>query len=138
VHKYRAGRVSETSSGPFAEAVGRLPASIDDALADADFRTATAAIGAAVEEGNRLIETVRPWELFRAEQSGDAAAATRLDGLLAELVAGCRELAREIGPFVPAFAARLGIQLGAGDRVGPPEPAFPRLELPAAEPILSR
>jgi methionyl-tRNA synthetase len=131
VHKYRAGRVPETSTGPFAEAVGRLPAVIDTALADADFRAATAAICAAVEDGNRLIETVRPWELYRAEQSGDAAAAARLDELLAELVAGCRELAREIGPFVPAFADRLRIQLGAGDRVGTPEPAFPRLESPA-------
>jgi methionyl-tRNA synthetase len=133
VQKYRGGGVPAVRvSGPFARTVGELPDAIDRALADGDFRTATAAFDTVVEEGNRLIEARRPWELYRAERAGDSAAGEQLDELLAELVAGVRVLAREAGPFVPALAGRLRDQLGAGDRVGTPAPAFPRIELTSA------
>ncbi len=65
---------------------------------------------------NRSIEAERPWE--RPE---------RLDTVLAGLVHACRTLAYEVQPFLPAGAARLLDQLGTGDRVGTPRPAFPRL-----------
>lgn len=121
VRKYRGGRVPAGSVGPFAAAAQKLPARIDEALESVDFRAATAAISATVEEGNRLVEAARPWELHK---SGDDA---QLDALLGELVAGCRVLAHEASPFIPAGAARLAAQLGDGDTVDKPHPAFPRI-----------
>jgi methionyl-tRNA synthetase len=129
VAKYRGGRVpAVVADGPFCRAAAELPGQIDAALGELDFRAAAAAIGAAVEEGNRLIESAKPWELRRAELAGDTAAATRLDELLAELVAGCRVLADEVSPFIPDGAARLAEQLSTGNAVGKAHPAFPRLE----------
>ena len=49
------------------------------ALADFDFRQATAAVWAIADEANRFINRVRPWELARAERDGGTASA-----------AGCR------------------------------------------------
>jgi methionyl-tRNA synthetase len=121
VRKYRDGRVPVGSVGPFAAATKELPDRIDEALTAVDFRAATAAIGSAVEEGNRLVEAARPWELHK---SGENA---RLDELLGELVAGCRVLAHEARPFIPAGAARLAEQLGTGGSANEPHPTFPRI-----------
>jgi methionyl-tRNA synthetase len=121
VRKYRGGRVPEGSVGPFAAATEELPGRIDDALKSVDFRVATAAITAAVEDGNRLVESTRPWELYKNGEND------RLDELLGELVAGCRVLAHEAQPFIPAGAARLAEQLGTGDSVDKPRPTFPRI-----------
>ena len=82
-----------------------------------------------MEEGNRLAEAKRPWELARAQCARDAAAGQRLDAVLAELVAACRVLARELAPFLPGGAARLHGQVLTGDRVAPPAPVFPRIGL---------
>jgi methionyl-tRNA synthetase len=131
VAKYRNGIVPPaTPDGPFLDVALALPDRIDAALRELDFRAATSAINGAVEEGNRLIESEKPWELRRAEQNGDVAASTRLDELLAQLVAGCRVLAAEVSPFIPDGASRLAEQLGTGDAVAKPHPTFPRLELP--------
>jgi methionyl-tRNA synthetase len=131
VHAYRAGRVGAAADGQasaLAAACHGLPGRIDAALARFDFRSAAAALTSVVEEGNRFAETERPWELARAERAGDPAAGQRLDAVLAELVAGCRVLARELAPFLPGGAARLRGQLRSGGRVAPPVPVFPRLE----------
>jgi methionyl-tRNA synthetase len=121
VHRFRGGTV------PAAAGVlptPDLPAAVDRALAVFDLRAATGAIWAAVAAGNRLVEEARPWELAKREQAGDPAVA--LDTVLATLVASCRAVVRELGPFLPAGAARLAAQLGDGDRVGAPDPVFPR------------
>jgi methionyl-tRNA synthetase len=126
VHKYRAGRVPAAALIPaVAKACAELPARIDRALADFDLRAATGALWSLVDEGNRLVEAQRPWELAR---SGEAAAAARLDAVLATLVAACRVVATELQPFLPASARRLLDQLSSGDHVGHPRPAFPRLK----------
>ncbi|WSG47949.1 class I tRNA ligase family protein [Dactylosporangium sp. NBC_01737] len=117
VQRYRGGVVpSATSPGAAA-----LPAAVDRALAVFDLRAATDAIWAAVAAGNRLVEETRPWELARRGQAGE------LDTVLSDLVALCRVVTRELGPFLPAGAARLAAQLGDGALVGTPSPVFPRL-----------
>jgi methionyl-tRNA synthetase len=136
VHRYRDGRVAapggSTSGTALAGALSELPGRIDRALDDFDFRSATGALSSVVDEGNRLVDAERPWELAGAQRSGDATAAGRLDDVLALLVHACRVVAIELEPFIPTGAARLRSQLLSGDRVGRPEPAFPRLD-----PVLS-
>ncbi|MEV4508968.1 methionine--tRNA ligase [Dactylosporangium sp. NPDC049525] len=130
VHRYRGGTVpSAAGADPALAGVGTDPAlagAVDRALAGFDFRAATDAIWAAVAAGNRLVEEARPWELAKREQAGDTAAGAELDTVLATLVASCRAVTRELAPFLPAGAARLAAQLGDGEKVGTPEPVFPR------------
>jgi methionyl-tRNA synthetase len=115
VHRYRSGVVPGSGA-----VVAGLSSAVDRALARFDFRAATEALCAAVADGNRLVEATRPWEL--AKQGRDA----ELDTVLADLVAICRAVTRELAPFLPSGAARLAAQLGEGDRVGLPDPVFPR------------
>jgi methionyl-tRNA synthetase len=139
VHRYRDGRVP-AAGGPapagerLAAACERAPAEVDQALAVGDFRRATAAVWSIVEEGNRYVEAVRPWELARAERAGAAGgvgAGRRLDGALAILVTACQALATELAPFLPSAAARIAAQCDATDatsgRLPAPEPLFRRL-----------
>jgi methionyl-tRNA synthetase len=132
VEKYRDGRV------PIAAARGehgqRLAAlthdvagDVDAALARQNFRAAIAAIWRLVDGGNALVEQTRPWELARAERTGDAAATVALDTVLAILISACRRTAVELSPFIPSGADRLLAQLGRGATVAPPSPVFPRL-----------
>ncbi|MEU4158384.1 methionine--tRNA ligase [Actinoplanes sp. NPDC026670] len=117
--KHRAGRVPEgVPTGALGAACDRLPALVDRALHDFDFRAATEAIWAVVDEGNRFVEAERPW---------DPAAADRLDAVLGALITACRLVATELAPFLPDGAARLHARLLTGDRVARPSPAFPRL-----------
>jgi methionyl-tRNA synthetase len=58
VHRYRDGRLPAgdppaPDAEPLAAACSRAPARVDEALAVGDFRRATAAVWAIVEEGNR-------------------------------------------------------------------------------------
>jgi len=134
VHKYRAGHAPQTP-GPgeaarLADASAALAGRIDRALDDFNFRAATDALCSVVDEGNRLVEATRPWELARAERAGDSSAATRLDTVLTSLVGTCRLLADELRPFLPQGAQRLRAQLLSGHRVAHPQPAFPRLHHP--------
>ncbi|MGI5242481.1 methionine--tRNA ligase [Dactylosporangium sp. CA-139066] len=126
VHRNAGGRVRR-AGGP-AGAAALLAGRVDRALGRFDLRAATDALWAVVEEGNRLVETARPWQLTGAE----------LDEVLGILVYICRILATELRPFLPGAAARLGAQLGTGAEVGDPAPAFERLsrrrESPAASP----
>ncbi|MGI5181790.1 methionine--tRNA ligase [Dactylosporangium sp. CA-152071] len=116
VRRFRSGVVT----GSTVKDTG-LSSAVDRALAGFDFRAATETLCAAVAGGNRLVETARPWEL--AKQGRDA----ELDAVLGELVALCREVSRELAPFLPSGASRLAVRLGSGDRVGTPDPVFPRL-----------
>jgi methionyl-tRNA synthetase len=97
-----------------------LPAELDRALSEFDFRAATDAIWAVVAAANRFIEAERPWE--PASRDGD-----HLDAVLATLVGACRRLAVELSPFLPEGAARISARLGTGRIVGSAVPAFPRL-----------
>jgi methionyl-tRNA synthetase len=83
-------------------AVPDIRAEIDRALARFDFRAATSALWALVADANRFASAARPWQLAGADRE---AAVGRLLGV-------CRELARELQPFLPGAAARIAAQLG--------------------------
>ena len=125
VHRCRQGRLPSAGSTPAPADADRLvracrqaPGRVDDALAVGDFRRATVGLWAIVEEGNRYVEAVRPWELARSERTlgpapggpapGGPAAGGRLDA-----------------------AARIARQCDASSgRLPGPEPLFPRIVRP--------
>ncbi|MVO88207.1 methionine--tRNA ligase [Streptomyces sp. p1417] len=137
----RASRVSPVSpvSRTPAEGTERLvaacrevPAQVDDALADFDFRRAVDAVWRVVTEADRCVDGTRPWELAKAERAGDPAAGKRLDEVLTALVTACRTLADQLGPFVPVAAARVAAQCtpAADGRLPAARPLFPRVDEP--------
>ena len=143
VHRFRDGvvpalpRTRASAPDELGSAVGQVAPAVDAALADADLRTATGAVWRVVDAANRYVNAEKPWELAARERAGDTDAGGRLDEVLARLVEACRVVAAELSPFVPDGAARLREQLfpaaaaggqGVGDdRVGSPDPVFPRL-----------
>jgi methionyl-tRNA synthetase len=136
VHRYRGGAVPGGAEGPAADpgagrllaACQRAPGLVDAALGDFDFRAAADAAWDIVDEANRYIEDVRPWQLAQA-QPRDPAAAARLDAALAVLIRACRCLAGQLAPFVPATAARVAAQC---------TPAGPPGQLPERDPVFAR
>jgi methionyl-tRNA synthetase len=136
VHRYRGGVVPDGTSGArdagarrLAEACEQAPGLADAALGDFDFRAAADAAWDIVDQANRYIEHVRPWQLARAQP--DDLAAARLDAVLALLIRACRCLAAQLSPFVPSTAARIAAQCAPADpsgRLPEPEPAFPRIQ----------
>jgi methionyl-tRNA synthetase len=133
VHRYRDGVVPSTAA-PAAgaealeEAGRRAPGLVDAALAGFDFRRATAAVWSIVDEANRYVNQVRPWELAKAERAGDGGAGRDLDAALAALVRACRTVGGHLEPFLPDAAARVSRQCTPrDDRLPAPEPVFERL-----------
>jgi methionyl-tRNA synthetase len=124
IHRYRAGRVTTAPVDEDLSVLCRaVPGQVDAALADFDFRQATAAAWSIADEANRYINRVRPWEVAR-----DPAAAARLDEILATLYLACQVLSQELTPFLPDAATRITAQLSPHDGVLPPaEPVFRRL-----------
>src|SRR5262249_32794645 len=106
-----------TEDAPPFDRSSSLPARIDDALSTGDFRAATWAIRAVVEDANRLLATEQPWRL----RSPDA---TRFESVLARLTGACVVLATELGPFLPKASQRL-LRVLHGER--PAVPVFPRI-----------
>ncbi len=142
VHRYRDGQTPGDLAAPagaerLVAACRQAPGLVDEALEAADFRRATAAVWAIVEEGNRYAEAVRPWELARAERAG--APRERLDAALGVLVGACRRLAEELAPFLPEASARIAAQCAAPSPEGSGTPgAAPAGRLPAPEPLFPR
>jgi methionyl-tRNA synthetase len=124
VHRYRGGAPSpyQVDEGDRLVAAWRAaPGRVDAALADFDFRLATAAVWRVVEVANRYVEEARPWQLART----DAAA---LDQVLGVLVTACRAVGELLVPFLPAAAARITAQCTPVDgRLPEPRPLFPRM-----------
>ena len=143
VHRYRQGKVPRAAAhadparpAPAGRALTELrhqiPQRVAAALAAFDFRAATAALWAVVEEANRYVERAEPWRLARAERDGDPASGERLDESLALLIGTCSQLGRDLAPFLPGLAAR--IEAACDDSAGqlpPVRPVFPRLQLAA-------
>jgi methionyl-tRNA synthetase len=88
-----------------------LPATVDAALGSYDFRAACQAITALAEAGNRFIEAEQPWQLAKAADAGDTAAAGRFEAVIDAILTACRIAADELAPFIPDGAARLQAQL---------------------------
>ncbi len=133
LHRYRGGTLPDTvtydeTAQQLLDAAAALPAGIDLALDDFDFRSAAAALLDVVDRANRLISNERPWELAKAEAAGDRPAGQRLDSLLTALITTSRTLARELEPFLPDGSSRLRTQLGEGPTVPAPHPVFPRVD----------
>ena len=107
-----------------------------------------------VGEANRFVDSERPWELAKAANGGDATAASRLRGVLGDLLEACRLVALYAAPAMPESAARVWSLLGhewpydTAGRGGParaklaawgslaptgplgePSPLFPRLDV---------
>jgi methionyl-tRNA synthetase len=102
VNRFRPEGVDATAPGeaePLLTAVEEAPGAIDGALDRVDFRAATNALWRIVTEANRFVSATRPWE---------PGPARRLDGVLAVLLDACRAVARELQPFLPDAAARIG------------------------------
>ncbi len=133
IGRYRDGHLPAGSTVPGREeleaACRRADDAIGAALADFDFRQATAAVWAIAAEANRFVNRVRPWELAKAEQTGDLAAGERLDAVLGVLLEACSVLGRVLTPFLPDAAARITLQCAPGrdGRLPSPSPVFRRL-----------
>ena len=121
------GRAGDPGAGRLRAACERTPGLVDAAFGDFDFRAAADAAWEIVDQANRYIEDVRPWQLA-GSQHGPAAA--RLDDALALLIRACRCLAGQLAPLVPGTAARVAAQCTPAGPLGKlpdPEPVFPRL-----------
>ena len=103
------------SAGALLQALRGLRAGVDRGLADFDFGRALGAPWRVVAEANRFVSAARPWELARAERAGDPGAGAELDAVLAALDRTCAHLASELGPFLPAGAARIARVLNEAD-----------------------
>jgi methionyl-tRNA synthetase len=125
VHRYRAGRVPDAASDSdraqaLLAACGQAPEKVRTALDGFDFRRAAAAVWSIVEEANRYVEQVRPWELAKAGHDAD------LDAVLATLVHACRVVGEHLTPFLPDAASRIAARCGP-DELPSPDPLFPRI-----------
>ena len=115
IAKYRGGQVPGPASAPaggedLAAAIRHADARIAAALEDFDFRQAAAAVWAIADEANRFVNRVRPWDLARAERSGDAQAGRELDAVLSALFTACAALGVRLVPFLPDAADRITSQ----------------------------
>jgi methionyl-tRNA synthetase len=109
VSRFRPNGVPPTppSNEPLLAVIARSTGAIDEALARFDFRAAAEALWDVVNEANRIVSATRPWELAKAERSGDGTATSRLDAVLSVLVTACRAIAHELRPFLPDAARRI-------------------------------
>ncbi|GAA4524792.1 methionine--tRNA ligase [Amycolatopsis samaneae] len=128
VHRYRDGVVPTGGRAPGAERVDHAcrvaAAEIAEALAEFDFRRATAAVQAIVDEANRFVNQAKPWELAKAERADPG----ELDAVLATLVRACRTVGEELAPFLPDAAGRVAQACAERDgRLPGARPLFRRL-----------
>jgi methionyl-tRNA synthetase len=78
---------------------------------------------------NAYVDTQAPWALRKTDPE-------RMAAVLGTLVVAVRELARAIGPIIPASAGKLLSLIDAGEGGAPipqPTPLLPRLELEEEE-----
>jgi methionyl-tRNA synthetase len=159
-NRYLGGdRPGARPDGPLAQAWDLALPAYQAALERCLLHDSIAALWGFVGAANRLVDAEKPWELNKASQAGDAAARTRLAGVLGDLVEACRLVAVAAAPFIPNTAPRVLAQLGFGYPYGPDgnggppvlaelawgahaqeagtlgaaEPLFPRLEVEAAD-----
>jgi len=122
------GPVPSGGAGPLQRACREAPGLVDSALAARDFRRATSALWSIVDEANRYINVIRPWELARSEQAGDRQAASDLDAALSILILACQTIAEHLATFLPGAASLITRQCTpVHDRLPAPTPLFARL-----------
>ncbi len=127
IGRYRAGRIPEPVPVPpggedLDAAIRQAGDLVRAALAEFDFRQATAAVWAIADQANRFVNRVRPWDLAQEDSAG------RLDAVLYLLARACAAAGRELAPFLPDAAARITRQCTPRDGLLPaPSPVFRRL-----------
>src|SRR5690606_7157775 len=108
-----------------------LPTRIDDALNRFDLRAAALALKDAIGAANRYVEIAAPWTYARSTDRLDQA---RFDHAVGLLLAACRRIGAELGPFVPTLATGVLDRCrpdGSG-RLARPRALYPRLTEPLA------
>jgi methionyl-tRNA synthetase len=143
IARYRDGliplaRTGTTLEDEINEALNAVTDRVEAAMAAWDPQAALIALWEVVTRANGYVENTAPWALARAERDGtDGATKQRLDTVLATLATTLARIAWLLEPFLPDTTARIAAQLGStsahfaphpGQRVGTPEPIFPRLE----------
>ena len=137
IHRYRDGQPPVTGAPPpdakaLDQAARQAAGRIESALDAFDFRRATAAIWDIIDEANRFINRIRPWELAKAESRDDSQAGADLDAVLGTLLHACQTIAVHLAPFLPDAAARVAQQCtNANGRLPAPAPIQQRLPAPA-------
>ncbi|MEO3809745.1 methionine--tRNA ligase [Sphaerisporangium sp. B11E5] len=135
-HRYRDGNIPVSPTpAPVAtaltKALSQAPGGIDTALTDADFRKATTALWTVVDEANRYINQIRPWDLAKSERTGTPEATLYLDATLTTLLTACRTTADLLTPFLPDAATRIATQCTpVNGRLPTPRPIFRKLTTP--------
>lgn len=102
-----------------------LPEEVDKAIDRYDFRSATQAICAISDLGNRFIEAEAPWQVVKEAVAGSRAAAIHFESTIFLLRRVCLSAASELQPFIPSGAKNLKSHLQSGKR--PLTPVFPRI-----------
>jgi methionyl-tRNA synthetase len=144
IHRYRDGHIPDDPFGgtggtaddgeDLAVACREARGLIRVALEDFDFRRASGAIWAVVDEANRYVNRVRPWDLAKAERTGAVDAAHQLDAVLVTLIQACATIGGLLAPFLPDAAARITEQCSVrGNRLPEPRPLFTRIRLAVPE-----
>ena len=136
IHRYRSGHAPATrASAPDAEALdrghraGARPHRRGSGRLR--LRRATAAVWHIVDEANRYINHIRPWDLARTERTGNQHTRRDLDTVLATLLRTCQTIGEHLTPFLPDAATRIIQQCTSLDGQLPaPSPLLRRLAAP--------
>jgi methionyl-tRNA synthetase len=146
--RYRDGVVpAPGATGPaelaLAEQVAASEAGSREAMAGFDHKLALSRVWDLVRRTNAYVDERAPWQLAKAADNGDQAAAEALDTTLHHLVAAVRRLGTLVAPFLPDAATAILDAVGAppeaashwldgvtGSRVTKPPALFPRLDAP--------
>jgi methionyl-tRNA synthetase len=150
-----AERPAPTRDGPLHASWAIAREHLDEHLEACLLHEALASLWTFVGDANRFVDAEKPWDLNKAAKIGDAESATRLRGVLGDLIEACRLIALAAAPFMPNTAPRVLAQLGYAYPYGPdgnggphlhdelrwgaladvhgrltaPEPLFPRLDV---------
>ena len=111
--RYRDGIVPERgdTNAEFARRFAALPLTVRARILDLRFRDALETIWELVTALNRTIDERKPWELHKANRTGE------LNAVLYDLCEGLRWLAILLHPFMPERTREMWEQLGAPGRI---------------------
>ncbi len=97
----------------------KLDAKIEPFIGDIAFTKVLDVIWNLINAGNKFIEEVKPWQLYKNKESKDLA------GFIVLLVEILKKVSFHIGPFMPNTAVKITQQLADGN-IKKGKPLFPR------------
>jgi len=143
IARYREGVIPNSSwsdagelENELAETLGVAAAKVELAMEGYDPQAALIAIWEVISTANTYVEQSAPWNIAKSERNGEIPPG-RLDTVLHALAITLGKLAQLLYPFLPETAEKMAAQLGSasldqlprgGQKVGTPEPIFPRIE----------